>query len=366
MSEYEVVPQVKDFQPYSAGLSISEIKEKYGLSQVLKMASNENPLGAPPLAARAISRYAEFAFRYPRSGNPRLCSELACFLDVDRESIVPGNGSDEIIDLLIRILVRPGRDNVCAFSPCFSIYSLQSRLAGVEFRQAPMDGDLRFDWDKLLSLTDENTKIVFVTNPDNPSGHCVDSRELMELSRRLPPKAVLILDEAYVDFASDVRGISLATRVKELPNVAVTRTFSKMFGLAGLRLGYGILPAKLADYLRRVRLPFSVNILAQEAGIAALRDEFFYQETRETVFAGRKFLHRELAGLGCRVWPSQANFIMFTPPADAQAVFERLLARGIIIRPLKSYGLDDSLRVSIGNKRENESFVSALKGVIHG
>jgi len=366
VSEYEVVPQVKEFEPYSAGLSISEIKEKYGLSQVLKMASNENPLGTSPLAARSVSRYAEFAFRYPRSGNPRLCSELASFLNVGRESIVPGNGSDEIIDLLIRMLARPGKDNVCAFSPCFSIYALQSRLAGVEFRQAQLGGDMGFDWDKILARTDENTKIVFVTNPDNPSGFCLGAEEIVELSKRLPSRAILLVDEAYVEFTSDVKKVSLVSRVEALKNVVVTRTFSKMFGLAGLRLGYGVLPVELAEYMRRIRLPFSVNILAEEAGIAALRDEYFYQKTREVVLSGREFLSRELAGLGCRVWPSQSNFLMFTPPADAGHVFEELLARGIIIRPLKSYGLDESLRVSVGNQRENKLFVSALKEIIHG
>lgn len=365
MAGFEVVPQIKEFEPYSPGLSISEIKERYGLTNIIKMASNENPLGTSPLAVRAIEKNAGFAFRYPRSGSPALCSEIASWLGVDKECIVPGNGSDEIIDLLVRVLARPGRDNVCAFSPCFSIYSLQSCLAGVEFRQAGLNPDMSFDWQGLLALTDENTKIVFVTNPDNPSGYCARAREIIEFAKRLPPRAVLILDEAYADFVRDQDRVCLAGRIQELENVVVTRTFSKLFGLAGLRLGYGVMSAELAKYLRRIRLPFSVNILAEKAGVAALRDEDFYAATRDAVLTGRKHLTRELQDLGCRVWPSQANFLMFAPPASAKAVFSGLLERGIIVRPLGSYGLDDSLRVSVGNKRENRAFVSALKEIVH-
>ncbi len=365
MHGIQVVPQARGLDSYSPGLSIEEIKEKYGLSQVIKMASNENPLGTSPVVRDSLASNAEFAFRYPRSGNPELRKALASFLGIPSTCIVPGNGSDEIIDALIRILARPGVDNICAFSPCFSIYSLQSRLSGVEFRQAELDSSLCFDWEKLLDLTDEYTRIVFVTNPDNPSGYSVFSEEIVHLAQKLPAGCALIVDEAYADFARDVNRISVIPQLEKLGNVVVLRTFSKLFGLAGMRLGYGVMPEDLADCLLRVKLPFSVNILADQAGQAALRDGDFYAETRRVVLAGREYLQGHLEDLGCRVWPSQANFIMFTPPLSGRAVFRGLLERGIIVRPLDSYGFADSLRVSVGTEWENERFVFSMREIIH-
>ncbi|MFO7817608.1 MAG: histidinol-phosphate transaminase [Thermodesulfobacteriota bacterium] len=366
MKNIEVVPQLSGFSSYKTGHSIQEIKEKYGLSQVFKMASNENPLGVSLRVKELLCRNADFVFRYPRSGNPDLCEEISCFFGVNASSIVPGNGSDEIIDLLIRILAVPGKHNICAFKPCFNIYETQSRLAGVDFRQAELGPDLEFDFEKLLALTDENTRIVFITNPDNPSGYSVPAEYIAELAGKIPDRAVLAVDEAYVDFADDLDGVSVVNRLDELPNVAVLRTFSKMFGLAGLRLGFGVMHEKLAACLRRVRLPFSVNLLAEQAGIAALRDADFYDITRKTVLLGREYLAKNLHGLGCEVRESQANFLMFTPPVAAEFVFESLLQSGIIIRPLKSYGFRDSLRVSIGNERENRKFISELARIIDG
>ncbi|NCC25766.1 MAG: histidinol-phosphate transaminase [Deltaproteobacteria bacterium] len=348
---------------YSPGLSIDEIQEKYGLSRVVKMASNENPLGTSPVVQEAIKAHAALSFRYPRSGNPALRQAIAVKLGVGAESVVAGNGSDEIIDLLIRVLCRPGQDNIVAFKPCFSIYGLQARLCGVEFRQASLNPDFGFDWEGLLSLVDEQTKIVFVTNPDNPSGHSVMASELAGLLGRLPETALLVVDEAYVDFARPVEAYS-SLGLLDSDRVAVLRTFSKLFGLAGLRLGHGVMPAELAKALLSVRLPFSVNIMAEAAGMAALEDEAFIQTTLEVVQTGRERLTQGLKDLGCRVWPSQANFLMFRPPVPADGVFEALLRQGIIIRPLTSYDLSELLRVSVGTAEENEMFLTAMSGIL--
>jgi histidinol-phosphate aminotransferase len=356
--------EVREFTPYSPGLSMEEIKERYGLARVIKMASNENPLGASPLVKRVLARKADTVFRYPRSGNPALVAALAAAHGVAPGQVVAGNGSDEIIDLLVRVLARPGRDNVVAFAPCFSIYVQQTRLCGVTLRQVPLSPDFAFDLPALARAADEETALVFVTNPDNPSGHAVPAADLVRLARDLPPRAMLVVDEAYVDFAEPEAAYSMMSRVGEIDNLVVLRTFSKLYGLAGLRLGFGAMPEWLADYLLRVRLPFSVNLLAEAAGLAALEDRPFLRASRDTVLRGRAALARDLAGLGCQVYPSQANFLMFTPPRPAAEVFEALLARGIIIRALRSYGLPDKLRVSIGNDEENALFLSAIGEVL--
>jgi len=353
-------PETLSYTPYSPGLSIDEIKERYGLATVIKLASNENPLGASPQVVRALERKAASVFRYPQSGNPRLVEAIARFHGVGRECVVPGNGSDEIIDLLIRVKARPGIDNVAAFDPSFSIYRLQSRLCGVSMRTAPLPADFSFPFEELLKLCDENTALVFVTNPDNPSGYAVKADAIVSLARRLPPRALLVVDEAYVEFALPEEEYSVLGRLSELPNVAVLRTFSKLYGLAGVRLGFGVMPAWLADILMRVRLPFSVSLAAEAAGLAALQDTAFRQASLEAVATGRAFLFKELSRLSCRPRPSQANFLLFTPPVAAEKVFQDLLAKGIIIRPLSSYGLPDDLRVSIGSAQENRAFINAL------
>ena len=359
--------EVREFSPYVPGLSMDEIRERYGLARIIKMASNENPLGASPLVKRVLARKADTVFRYPRSGNPALVAGFAAAHGLSPACVVAGNGSDEIIDLLVRVTARPGRDNVVAFSPCFSIYVQQTRLCGVELRQMPLGPDFRFDFAALTRLVDANTSLVFVTNPDNPSGYAVPAEELLRLARSLPEKALLVVDEAYVDFAEPEADYSMLARFGQCDNVVVLRTFSKLYGLAGLRLGFGVMPEVLADTVLRVKLPFSVNLLAEAAGLAALEDRPFLAATRETVLRGRERLSRELADCGCQVFPSQANFLMVTPPVPALELYEALLARGIIVRSLKSYGLPDKLRISIGNDEENESFLAAVRDILnHG
>ncbi len=359
--------EIDTIAPYVPGRSIDEIRERYGLDQIIKMASNENPLGVSPLVQESIRRHADMVFRYPREGNPRLAAALATFHKVSPENIVIGNGSDEIIDLLIRLRVTPGKDNIVCCTPCFSIYPLQASICGTEIRREPLNVDFSFNFEALRAKVDQNTRLVFITTPDNPSGYCPSRDALLAFARSLPEQTLLVVDEAYMDFADDELSASLLTSGVYPENTAFLRTFSKSFGLAGLRLGYGILPKELAQYFWRVRLPFSVNILAEEAGLAALADKSFREATLRTVREGRTFLTKELSATGCTVYPSAANFLMFAPPAGSlQAVplFEKLLQHGIIIRPLKSYGLEHLLRVSIGTHDENRLFLKALRDCI--
>jgi histidinol-phosphate aminotransferase len=332
------------------------------------MASNENPLGASPVVRRALEEAAEIAYRYPAAGTPKLSAAVAEHLGVDPARVVCGNGSDEIIDLLIRVKARPGVDNIAAFRPCFAMYELQARLCGVQFRQAPLGEDFAFDFEALLSVVDQDTALCFVTSPDNPSGRAAGAEELARFARALPPQCLLVIDEAYAEFSGDEEKFSLISRLDELENVAILRTFSKMYGLAGLRVGYGVLPPWLADLIMRVKLPFSVSLPAEAGALAALKDRDFARMTIETVAEGREFLRRELEALGCRVLPSRANFLLFYLPASAMlsadAVHEALLRRGLILRPLTSYGLPDALRVSVGNGEENRELVRALEEIL--
>lgn len=364
-SAYPIRAEVQSFDPYSPGLSIDEIRLRYGLDSVIKMASNENPLGVSPVVQKAIRDHADSVFRYAQSGNPRLVSAIAARHSMSEKYIVAGNGSDEVIDLLIRVCPTAGIHNVVACKPCFSMYKIQSRLCGVEFRQAELNDDFSFDWGKLLNLVDEKTALVFITTPDNPSGYCPPLAEVESFLNDLPPTCLLVVDEAYMDFCQAGEDLSLLPRFVEFSNLVILRTFSKSYGLAGIRLGYGIMPAPLADALRNVHMPFSVNILAETAGIVALADTVFYQATLEAVANGRRVLARGLGELGCKVFPSQANFIMFQLPENseknASVVFEELLSRGMIIRPLTSYGLPRHLRVSVGNAEENRKFLYLLK-----
>ena len=359
-------PEIKEFSPYAPGLSIQEIRERYGLERIIKLASNENPLGVSPLVRQSIELHAQDVFRYPRSGSPDLRRTLAARLGVPDKCIVAGNGSDEIIDLLIRVLARPGQDNIVIFEPSFSMYRLLAKLCGVEVRNVRLDDDFHFPWVRMLQKVDERTAMVFVTTPDNPTGYAPPVQELESIAARLPGRVFLVVDEAYMDFAVPQEDHSLLTRFSGFSNLVILRTFSKLFGLAGLRLGYGLMPGWLADALIRVKPPFSVNTLAEAAGMAVLKDDTFLEAVLECVVQGRTFLAGELRRLGCRVYPSQANFLLFRPALPSGEVFQALLERGVIIRPLKSYGLEDYLRVSIGSEEENRIFIRELEAVLRG
>lgn len=366
-SPTEVRPEMQDFVAYTPGLTIDEIRERYHLERVIKLASNENPLGASPLVQKTLREQAGTVFRYPRGGFG-VAEEIARHHGIEPECVVVGNGSDELIDLLIRIRAVPGLHNVLGFKPCFNMYPVLAKLCGVEFRQVPLNEDFSFPLDALAASADDNTALLFVTTPDNPSGYCPSARALMDFAAKLPSGAFLVVDEAYMDFCDNEERHSVIPHLAELPNVGVLRTFSKSFGLAGIRLGYAVLPEPLAAAARKARSPFSVNILAEAAGIAALKDTSFREETLRITREGRVFLSAELKKLGFKVYPSQANFIMVKPPQGitAAALYTSLLERGIIIRQLKSgYELPDFLRITIGTHDENLCLTRTVEDILH-
>ena len=369
-SELPICEHIKSFEPYVAGLSIDEIKEKYQLAHVIKMASNENPFGSSKLAKESMVQNVGNAFRYPQAGNPRLVKAIANYYQkkypfISEKQIFAGNGSDEIIDLLFRTLTVPGKHNAVMFKPCFGLYSTQAKVQNCEIRTAPLKEDFSFDFEGLRALIDENTALCFVTSPDNPSGRLADRKELLAFAKSLPETCLLVVDEAYIEFAGKEEDCSIIVELASFENVAIMRTFSKVYGLAGMRIGYIFVPEAVADYLWRIRLPFSINILAQEAAVCALQDEEFKQKTITHTMAERANMAKALQEFGCKVYPSHSNFIMFEPAVlSAKEVCQKLLERGIIVRALASYGLSHLVRVSIGTAEENTMFLSAMRELL--
>lgn len=366
MRDFTVRREILDFDPYVPGLTIEQIQQRYGLNSVIKLASNENPLGTSPVVEKVIRQNAARAFRYPENHSPRLTAEIAKSLDVPAECVLVGNGSDEIIDMIFRMKALPGVSNVVCYENSFAMYEMCAKLAGIEYREVPRDDDYALPLAAMAEAADENTAMVIVTSPDNPTGLTAGIEDLSVLAGVLPKDCLLIVDEAYIDFAWPPESYTPVQAFDKFENVVVLRTFSKAYGLAGLRVGFGILPPKLAAYLKNARIPFTVNLLAEEAAIAALNDDVFYNETLSVVMRGREYFTEELQKLGCKVWPSQSNFVMFEPTKPAQAVFKALLKAGIIVRPLGSFGLGKNIRVNVGTDSENETFIKTLAEILNG
>jgi len=366
MREFSVRPEILGFDPYKPGLTIEQIQADYGLDTVIKLASNENPLGVSPVVKKVIERNADRVFRYPENHSPRLVAEISRHVGVPEECIMVGNGSDEIIDMLFRMKAWSGKDNVVCYENCFSMYRMCAKLADVEYREVPRDESFALPLDKMAEAADDNTAMVIVTSPDNPTGQAASVEDLAVLAGVLPEDCLLVVDEAYVDFTWPPESYTPVQAYDKFDNLVVLRTFSKAYGLAGLRIGYGIIPPKLLQLMKNARIPFTVNLLAEDAAIAALNDDTFYNETLQVVMAGREYFTDELTKLGCRVWPTQANFVMFQPPKDAMQLFLNLLKKGIIVRPLKSFGLPDCIRVNVGTERENRTFIKTIGEVLNG
>ena len=342
-----VRPNIQALQPYSTA------RDEYAGGGIdVWLDANESP-------------YDNGVNRYPDPHQRALKALIAELKGVDAGRIFIGNGSDEAIDLAFRIFCRPGLDNAVSIAPTYGMYRVAAATNDVQMREVPLGAGYSLPVGALLAAADERTKLMWLCSPNNPTGNAFPAQEIESLLRRFD--GIVVLDEAYMDFTDDEADYSLAKRLDEFPNVIISRTFSKSFGMAGLRLGYAIVPEELADHYWRVRLPFSVNLMAEEAGIAALQDVAFHDETVRVVREGRAWLTGELTKLGCRVFPSQSNFLMFELPADgpnAASLFEDLLRRGIILRPLTSYGLPRNLRVSVGTAEENTMLINAMRELL--
>lgn len=352
--------RVKNYQP---GKPLEELQREYGIKNAVKLASNENALGPSPKAVAAIRRGLGNMHRYPDGGCFYLRKRLAKFLGVDPKGLIFGNGSDEVLVMAVRAFVEAG-DEVVIADPTFLIYEIASQTEEARIVKVPMR-DFRYDLPAMLSKITSRTKLVFIANPDNPVGTYISEKHLVSFLSKVPKEVVVVLDEAYFEFASMKkdypRSISL---LKRFPNLIVTRTFSKAYGLSGLRVGYGVMSEELVSTLSKVREPFNVNLLAQYGALAALDDTAHLRKTLDTVKKGRAYLFAEFKKLGLSYVDTVTNFVLVDLKTDAQNVYERLLKRGVIVRSMAAWGLRTYIRVTIGRMPENQRFLKALKEIL--
>lgn len=360
------VSGVQGLQPYQPGKPVSELERELGISEAVKLASNENPLGPSPRAVEAARGVLGEAHVYPDGNAFELKAALAARHGVDPAQITLGNGSNEVLELIARTWLAPGRASVFS-AHAFAVYPLVTQATGAEARVVPAvsadDARQPFghDLDAMRARVDDDAAVVFVANPNNPTGTWVDAQALEAFVAAMPPQTVVVIDEAYAEYVEE-DGYPDATRwLDRYPNVVVTRTFSKIQGLAGLRLGYAVSSAPVADMLNRVRQPFNVNAVAQAAGLAALEDSDHIRHSVAVNREGLVQLDRELRAMGLRVIPSVGNFITFDTGTDVNAVHDRLQRRGVIARPVENYGLPGHLRVTVSTAEDNERFLAVLR-----
>ena len=359
---FSLNPVLQNMPVYQPGRPIEEVARELGLppSGIIKLASNENPLGPSRKALRAMRRAMAEAHLYPEGGCYELVKRLAEELGVSENQIVIGNGSNEIIELLARGFLSEG-DQVISSETSFLVYPILTQVCGAEYVSVPMK-DFRYDLEGILNSITERTRIIFIANPNNPTGTYVTASEVEDFIARVPKNVIVCFDEAYVDFVEAPDFPHMLFHVKtEKPNIVLLRTFSKAYGLAGLRVGYGVGAPEMMAYLHKIRQPFNVNSLAQVAATAALDDRFFLWRTKHLVSSGRRYLMKRFKRLAIRAIPSQANFILVDTGHDADEVFKAFLAQGMIIRSMKAYGLSTWIRVTIGRRGQNAQFYRLLK-----
>ena len=352
-------PELSKLSDYVPGKSIEEIRERYGLTKVVKLASNENPLGASPKAVEAFHKIADSLHLYPRGDAPSMIRALAEKFGVKTEQIVVGNGSDEIIDMVGKAFIRQG-DNCVAITPTFSVYKFTTLSNGAEFIGVGA-GESKTNLDELAKAVNEKTRVVFICNPNNPTGLYYNETEIRGFLKKVPKNVLVFLDEAYSEFATAPDYPKLVGALDEFPNLFINRTFSKIYGLAGLRVGYAMASAEVVRHLWKVKPPFDVNQAAQVAAIAALGDTDHVEATRKMNAEGIAFLNKAFEVLGFEVLPTQANFICVHIGARAKELVAFLEQNGMIIRGLTSFGMPEYVRVTVGKPEENELLVALVK-----
>ncbi|MEM7413584.1 MAG: histidinol-phosphate transaminase [Myxococcota bacterium] len=354
--ERVVKPHIRALAPYEPGKPPEELERELGIEGAIKLASNESPLGPSPKAIAAVREALEESHRYPDGACFELRARLAAHFGVAQNQFVFGCGGDEVLELVAKSFLGPGDEAVYAW-PSFAMYPIVIQGMGATPVAVPLDGDFAHDLDAMRAAITERTRVVFVCNPNNPTGTSMGAEAFDAFVASLPEDVVLFVDEAYREFVRREDFPDALSWVARRPGTLVMRTFSKIYGLAGLRVGYGLGGPELIDYLNRARHPFNVNRLAEAAAVAALDDEDHAERTRALNDEGIAYLTRELGALGCRVWPSDANFVLVEAGADA---FERLQREGVIVRPLAGFGMPNHIRVSIGLPEENERLVKTL------
>ncbi len=355
-------PQLRELISYEPGKPVEDVARELGLkpSEIIKLASNENPLGPSPKALEAMREALERSHFYPDGGGYYLREAIAQKFDLKRENVILGNGSNEIIEFIGKGFLKPG-DEIVTARHSFAVYKLMAQLFGARTIEVD-DPHFTHDLTAMAAAITPRTKEVFVANPNNPTGTLVSQAEIDRFVDRVPEHVVIVFDEAYYEFL-DTPPDTLKFIRQGRPNIIVLRTFSKIQGLASLRIGYGLGSPELVDVLQKTRQPFNANGIAQAGALAGLLDDEHQRATRELTHEGRDYLQRSFASLGLKFVPSQANFVL-VKVGDGKALFQALLKRGVIVRDMNSYGLPEWIRVSIGTMEQNRRFIRELNLVL--
>ncbi|MEZ4227065.1 MAG: histidinol-phosphate transaminase [Polyangiaceae bacterium] len=354
-----VTPSIESLVPYEAGKPIEEVARELGVPRAVKLASNENPLGPSPKAVEAARAALSEAHRYPDAAAYRLRERLSAEHDLPMNQILQGNGSNELIELLIRTFSTPA-DHVVFADPSFVVYRLACLAHGVKFTAVPLK-DFRHDLDAMTAAVTDSTRLLFVANPNNPTGTYVTRQGVERFLKQVPAHVIVVMDEAYLQYpdASDYPDSLTLREARE--RLVVLRTFSKIYGLSALRVGYALGPAPLIDYMNRVRAPFNVGSIGQAAALAALDDRDHVERSRRENREQRARLESALPSLGLSIVPSQANFVFTDAGRPGRQVFDALLRKGVIVRPM---GTSNYLRITVGTAEENDRLLAALKEVL--
>lgn len=355
-------PGVQGLHPYQAGKPIEELQRELGLESIVKLASNENPLGPSAKVLAAIEHAAADIVRYPDSNGFELKRVLSERLSVSAEQLTLGNGSNDILDLIARTFLEPGKSAVYS-QHAFIVYPIAVQACGARAIVTPAKA-WGHDLDAMAEAIEDDTSLVFVANPNNPTGTSVTEAALIAFLDKVPSRVIVVLDEAYIEYVDGIDAVDGVVLSRRYPNLIVTRTFSKAWGLAALRVGYSVSSPEIADLLNRVRAPFNVNSLGLAAARAVLSDHDYLMRGRSVNQAGMEQLLSGFKALGLSSIPSAGNFIAFELPKDPLQVYQYLLHQGVIVRPVSVYDMPNHLRVSIGLEHENQVFLTALTKVL--
>ena len=352
----QALPNITALKPYQPGKPIEELERELGLSNIIKLASNENPLGPSKSALNAIEQASKELTRYPDGNGFSLKAALAKHVQLTSDQITLGNGSNDVLELLARTFVS-SNDEVIFSQYAFAVYPLVTQAIGAKAVIAPAS-DFGHDLDAMTTLISEKTKLIFIANPNNPTGTALAPKQVETFLKQVPESVIVVLDEAYVEYTT--QQFNTVAWLAGYPNLVITRTFSKAYGLAALRVGYSLSSPEIADCLNRIRQPFNVNSLALVAAVAALADKDYVEQSRQLNEAGLKQYVTGFEQLGLTYIPSKGNFITVDVKRNADSIYQSLLQQGVIVRPIANYGLPQHLRISVGLGEENQRCLDAL------
>lgn len=350
---------ILSIKPYTPGKPLEELEREYGINDSIKLASNENPIGPSPKAVAAIKESTKKLNRYPDGSGHDLIRKISNRIGFPPQHIVLGNGSDEIIGMLAFAMLQPG-DEVVLPIPSFLMYEIMVRGAGATPVFVPLTS-LSINLEKIKEKMTSKTRMIFLCNPNNPTGTVISKKDFENFILNISSKAIVVVDEAYIEFVRDQNCAQSVEYISDPTPLVTLRTFSKAYGLAGLRIGYGVMPVEIADILNRIRLPFNTNSLAQVGAGAALEDNTFLEKVISLVHGGLDFLYDALDSLGIKYFPTQTNFFLIDVRRDADEIYEEMLRQGVIVRSMKSYGYPNYIRINVGLHEENIRFIKALE-----